>query len=69
MDKLALAGTFGLYGLMRKRSPLGSVDGLALETILYAPLAAGYLLWRQRTGEGALGHADLRTHIFILSAG
>ena len=66
---LTLAGTFGLYGLMRKRSPLGSVDGLALETILYAPLAAGYLLWRQHTGEGALGHADLRTHIFILSAG
>jgi len=66
---LALAGTFGLYGLMRKRSELGSIDGLALETILYAPLAAGYLLWRQHTGDGALGHADLRTQAFILSTG
>jgi chloramphenicol-sensitive protein RarD len=66
---IALAGSWGLYGLMRRQSPLGSLDGLALETALYGPLAVGYLLWRQHTGQGALGHSDLRTHALVLSTG
>lgn len=43
---LVLAATFGIYGLMRKTAPLGALEGLALETLLLAPLAAGLLAWR-----------------------
>ncbi|MGE4242382.1 EamA family transporter RarD [Ramlibacter sp.] len=43
---LILAGTFGIYGLIRKTAPLGALEGLALETLLLAPLAAGLLAWR-----------------------
>ncbi len=43
---LVLAATFGIYGLIRKTAPLGALEGLALETMLLAPLAAGVLAWR-----------------------
>ena len=36
---LVLAGSFGSYGLLRKIAPLGSLEGLTLETLLLAPLA------------------------------
>ncbi|HEY0946033.1 MAG TPA: EamA family transporter RarD [Opitutaceae bacterium] len=66
---LALAGSFGFYGLLRKQSPLGPLTGLAAETSLLAPFAAAYLLWRNHTGEGALGAVDTTTTLFILSTG
>lgn len=42
---LVLAGSFGLYGLMRKTASLGALEGLALENLLLAPLAVPALLW------------------------
>ncbi|MBI5381459.1 MAG: EamA family transporter RarD [Opitutae bacterium] len=66
---LALAATFGAYGLLRKRSPLGSLAGLTVETLLLAPLALAYLYWCHRQGTGALGRVSLREHAFVLSAG
>jgi chloramphenicol-sensitive protein RarD len=66
---LMIAGTWGGYSLMRKRSPLGALTGLTAETLLLAPLALGYLLWRHHTGAGALGRVDVTTHVLILSAG
>ncbi len=41
---VVLALTFCLYGLVRKRAPVGAVDGLAIETGLTTPLAVLYLL-------------------------
>ena len=35
---ISLALSFGLYGLIRKITPVGSVPGLAIETTLLAPL-------------------------------
>ncbi|MCX6951952.1 MAG: EamA family transporter RarD [Verrucomicrobia bacterium] len=66
---LALAGTWSAYGLLRKKSPLGSLIGLTVETLLLAPLAVGFLLWQHHTGEGALGRVDATTHVLVLSAG
>jgi len=40
---LVLAGTFGVYGLLRKTVDAGPEVGLAVETILLAPLAALHL--------------------------
>jgi chloramphenicol-sensitive protein RarD len=42
---LFLAGTFGLYGLLRKRAPVDAVSGLFVETLLVAPLALMWLGW------------------------
>ena len=66
---LAIAGTWGGYSLMRKRSPLSALTGLTAETLVLAPLALGYLLWQHHRGAGALGRVDLTTHLLILSAG
>lgn len=66
---LTLAVTFGFYGLLRKRSALGPLGGLTLETLLLAPFAAGFLLWRFLQGGGALGHVDATATGLILSSG
>ena len=42
---LALAGTFGCYGLVKKTAPLGAVQGLSAETGLLLLPAAAFLLW------------------------
>ncbi len=51
---LVLAGSFGVYGLMRKTAPLGALEGLALENLLLAPLAVPALLWWSFTRDGVL---------------
>jgi len=66
---LSLAATFGLYGLVRKLTPVSSLAGLALETALLSPLALGYILVLGDTGEGHLGTADLRTSSLLVFSG
>ncbi len=66
---LSLAASFGAYGLLRKQSPLGALNGLAVETTLLAPVAAGLLLWRHHIGTGALGQVDLPRTLLVLSSG
>ncbi|HVU25639.1 MAG TPA: EamA family transporter RarD [Opitutus sp.] len=66
---LTLAGTWSVYGLLRKKSPLGPLVGLGLETLLMTPPAVGFLLWRQYAGAGAFGHASLMTHVYLVSVG
>lgn len=41
---LALATSFGFYGLLRKTAPLGAIEGLMLETLLLAPVALPLLV-------------------------
>ncbi|MED5620225.1 EamA family transporter RarD [Ideonella sp. BN130291] len=66
---LVLAGSFGLYGLMRKTASLGALEGLALETLLLAPMAVPLLaVWTWR-GSSALAQADAATVGWLLFAG
>ncbi|MDB6094925.1 MAG: RarD protein superfamily transporter [Verrucomicrobia bacterium] len=66
---LTLAVTFGIYGLLRKKSPLGPLIGLGLETLLLFPFALGYLIWTQANGTGALGRVGVPEHIMVFAAG
>lgn len=52
---LVLAGSFGLYGLLRKRAAIDAVGGLFGETALLAPGALAYLAFRAHDGTGAFG--------------
>ena len=56
---LALAGSFGLYGLVRKTAPLGALEGLALETMLLAPLVLPLLAWWTVTHQGVALQGDI----------
>ncbi|MEK8048026.1 EamA family transporter RarD [Ideonella margarita] len=65
---LALAASFGLYGLLKKTAPLGALEGLALETLLLAPLAVPALAWMSTHG-GTLANATPSTWAWLLAAG
>ena len=66
---ISLALSFGLYGLLRKLTPVASIVGLTLETALLTPLALGYLFVLASTGKGHL-HADLSwTSVMLVLAG
>jgi len=66
---LWLAGTWSSYGLLKKKSTLGSVVGLTVETVLLFPIAVALLVWWHHTGVGALGRMDARTQGIMLAAG
>jgi chloramphenicol-sensitive protein RarD len=55
---LALAVTFGCYGLGRKKLQVNPVSGLLAETLLASPLALLYLAYLARAGRLAFGHHD-----------
>ncbi|WP_085904079.1 EamA family transporter RarD [Kiloniella majae] len=42
---VVLAMSFGFYGLIRKRLPVGAQVGLFAETAMVTPIALGYLIW------------------------
>jgi len=64
---LTLAFSFGFYGLLRKISPLGSLEGLSLETAVLSLPAMAYLVYQEATGGASFGHAG--TAITLLLAG
>lgn len=66
---LALALTFGLYGLVRKVTRVSSLVGLTIETALIAPLALATLVSEGIRGESHLGTHDLRTAALLVLSG
>jgi chloramphenicol-sensitive protein RarD len=66
---LALALSFGLYGLARKTVSADAVTGLLWETALLAPLAAGYLVYLARQGTGAFGSSAPATSTLLALGG
>lgn len=63
---LTLAVSFATYGLLKKKAPLGALEGLSLETALLCLPALGYLLWLG--GSGAFGD-DPRTTALLTFSG
>ncbi len=66
---LSLAFSFGIYGLVKKLAPLGSLYGLTLETGIVFPIALIYLIFVAITGSGAFMHDGLKVDLFLLGAG
>jgi chloramphenicol-sensitive protein RarD len=66
---IALAVSFGLYGLTRKIAPIDGLLGATIESVLLLPLAIGYLVWLAVSGAGTFATADLRTDLLLVCAG
>lgn len=66
---LVLAFSFGLYGLIKKVAPLGSLHGLTLETALMFLPAFGFLLFEEVRGVGSFGHLGTGTSLLLMIAG
>ena len=66
---LTLAFSFGLYGLVKKMAPLGSLYGLTLETgLLFLP-AVLFLLVMEGQGQGAFLHSPPTADLLMAGAG
>ena len=66
---LSLALSFGLYGLVKKLSPLGSLYGLTVETgVLFLP-AAAYLIFCDLNGNGAFLRSGVVPSLLMMGAG
>lgn len=66
---LTLAVSFGLYGLVKKKAPLGSVHGLTLETGILLLPALLWLLYAEKTGAGAFLHSSPVSSLLLVGAG
>jgi chloramphenicol-sensitive protein RarD len=66
---IALAFSFGTYGLVKKTSRLNSVVSLLIELVLLAPVAAVYIALLGRSGQSAFAAGDLRTTLLLAGAG
>ncbi len=64
---VSLAMSFGVYGLIRKVTPVGSVPGLAVETSLLAPLALGASIWFAVNGEAAFGTDSYISSLLVIA--
>ena len=65
---LALAISWGSYGLIKKQLGLGALEGLAIETLISAFFYLGYLVYIGNQGTGQFGHSWGLT-ILLMSAG
>ena len=66
---LLLAGSFGFYALARRRSPLGSLPGLAVESLVFAPVALGYLALAHTRARPLWGSGSAWDIAFIIGLG
>jgi chloramphenicol-sensitive protein RarD len=66
---LALALSFGTYGLVRKLAPFDSLHGLAIESGVMLPPALLYLLWCEHAGQGAFLHGHWRDDLLLIAGG
>jgi len=65
---LALAFSWGSYGLIKKQLGLGALEGLAIETLISAFFYLGYLVYIGNQGTGQFGHSWGLT-VLLMSAG
>ena len=66
---LTLCISFGLYGLLRKKSGTAAIPGLFFETILLVPIALAYLVFLRIHGELVFGRTDLWLATLLISTG
>src|SRR5262249_38313116 len=59
---------FSTYGLFRKTLAADALGGLAIESFILVPFAAGYLLWMQSQQALAFAHWDRVTDLLLVAA-
>lgn len=66
---LALASTFGIYGLLRKKVGVGAQSGLFIETLVLLPMATLYLFLLADSPTSSLAVNDWHLNLLLVSAG
>ena len=66
---LALAFSFGCYGLVRKIVPVAPLIGFCIESLLLTPVALGYLVLTVMNGQSVAFQGDLRLDALLILTG
>jgi chloramphenicol-sensitive protein RarD len=66
---IALAVSFGLYGLLRKKVNLDAQSGLFIETLILLPVALVYLIFVAQSATANLLLNDLQLNALLIAAG
>ena len=66
---LALAFSFGFYGLLRKVAVVESTPALGVESSILLVPAIAYLVWAQITGVAGFGHVSARVDALLVASG
>ncbi|MBB6056422.1 EamA family transporter RarD [Tolumonas osonensis] len=66
---LALAGSFAVYGLLRKKMAVDSLTGLLVETLVLTPVAAWYLFLYADSATSQLSQNTLALNLWLIAAG
>lgn len=66
---LALAFSFGVYGLLRKTTALPSLEGLTVELTILAPAAIAGLIMLARQSDASFLAGDPATTLLLIGAG
>jgi len=66
---LALAASFGTYGLIKKMTPVRPMVGMATETLILSPVALGFLVWLAIGGAGAFGGQSRDIDLLLIAGG
>jgi chloramphenicol-sensitive protein RarD len=66
---LALAGTFGIYGLLRKKMHLDSFVGLLIESSMMLPLALIYWLFFVDSSTANMLENEMNLNMLLIAAG
>lgn len=65
---LALAGSFAVYGLIKKLATVGPLESLAVETAVLVVPALGYLVWLAVAGRGQFLAGGASWHDLLLAS-
>jgi chloramphenicol-sensitive protein RarD len=66
---IVLALSFGSYGMVKKKAPLGSIHGLTIETAILLVPAIAYVLYADRGGDGAFLRQSAAVDALLVSTG
>ena len=66
---LALAISFTVYAVIRKKVVIGGMPGLFVETVLLLPFALAWFAYIKSIGQAAFGSVDVDTTFWLIMAG
>lgn len=66
---LALAFSFGIYGLIKKQVQVSAAGSVAVEALLMAPLALGYIIYIEANGTGTFFTEGPLHIVLLMTAG
>ena len=66
---LVLAGSFAIYGFLRKTLPIGPSQGFFLEVLILSVPALAYVVWLQATGASHFLPSQPRDMLLLLACG